>query len=198
MNYTIFNIKAINKIMRPVSVTCLKAFGWSVSGKAPDNLKYVIIAAPHTSNWDLPLTLLTAFALKLNLRWMGKDTLFRQPFKQFFMWLGGIPIDRSKSNSVVKQSIERFNAGKGLGLVISPAGTRTKVTCWRTGFYYIAAGAKVPIVLGFLDYRLKIAGLGPTVHPTGNMEKDMFRIRLFYQKITGKYPNKAIGNTKAE
>ena len=149
MNHTIFNIKCLNKIMRPISLTCLKTLGWSVIGKTPANLKYVIIAAPHTSNWDLPLTILTAFALNLNLQWMGKDDLFRPPFKQIFMWLGGIPINRRKSNSVVTQSIERFNASKNLGLVVSPAGTRTKVTYWRTGFYHIAAGANVPIVLVF-------------------------------------------------
>lgn len=194
MNYTIFDTAVINPLMRVLSFICLKAAGWSVVGPPPDIPKYVIIAAPHTSNWDLPLTLFTAFILNRKIYWMGKDTIFRKPFKQLFIWLGGIPIDRSKSNNMVSQSIEQFNINSCFILAIPPSGTRKKVSYWKKGFYYIAKGANVPIVLGFLDYRLKKAGLGPTIYPTGNIDRDMKKIRLFYQTITGKYPDKAINS----
>lgn len=174
-----------------ISMILLKLLGWRVESNIPKIKKMVIIAAPHTSNWDLPYTLFTAFILKTGIYWMGKDAIFKKPFRRLFMWLGGIPIDRSCSHSIVNQSIEQFNKRNRLALAIAPSGTRTKVTHWKTGFYHIAVGAKVPIALGFLDYKRKIAGFGAAIHPTGDLEADMARIRDFYKDITGKYPEKS-------
>jgi len=121
---------------------------------------------------------------------MGKDTLFRKPFEGFFKWLGGIPIDRSRSSNVVGQMIDKFHETDRLILTISPSGTRKRVEKWKSGFYHIASRAKVPVVLGFLDFKRKTGGIGPVVTLTGDMEQDMKGIRAFYSNIEGKYPDR--------
>ncbi len=161
---------------------------WKSKGTLPDARKFVLIAAPHTSNWDLFYTLLIAFDLKADIYWMGKETIFKKPFGRIMRWLGGVPIDRSTSNNIVEQSVALFHQSPRLILTVPPSGTRSRVTYWKTGFYHIANGAGVPIVLGFLDYRLKIGGLGPLVRPTGDITADMKVISSFYAGITGKYP----------
>jgi 1-acyl-sn-glycerol-3-phosphate acyltransferase len=166
-------------------------FGWRREGKPPEIPKYVIIAAPHTTNWELPTALMMAFAFRVKIRWMGKDSLFRWPFGAFFKWLGGIPVDRSRSLGMVEQTIQRFRERERFVLVMAPEGTRTKTTHWRTGFYHIACGANVPIVLGFLDYRRKVGGIGPVIMPTGDVEDDMKAIRAFYAGVTGKHPEQS-------
>jgi 1-acyl-sn-glycerol-3-phosphate acyltransferase len=175
-----------NKFMAWLGLIFLKLMGWRVEGEIPDVKKFVIIAAPHTSNWDFPITLAVAFALKTKIYWMGKAAIFRWPFAAAFRWLGGIPIDRSKSNNVVEQSIQAFHKREKLVMLVPPEGTRKKVSHWKTGFYHIAKGANVPIVLGFLDYRRKVGGIGPTFHPTGHIDKDLQAIQAFYATITGK------------
>jgi 1-acyl-sn-glycerol-3-phosphate acyltransferase len=175
-----------NKFMAWLGRMFLKLMGWRVEGEIPDIKKFVIIAAPHTSNWDFPITLAVAFALKMKIYWMGKAAMFRWPFAAAFRWLGGIPIDRSKSHNVVEQSIQAFHKLETLIMLVPPEGSRKKVNYWKTGFYHIARGANVPIVLGFLDYRHKVGGIGPTFHPSGHIEKDMQTIQAFYASVTGK------------
>lgn len=164
----------------------LKMLGWRIEGEIPDIKKFVIIAAPHTSNWDFPITLAITFALKIKIYWMGKAVMFHWPFGAACRWLGGIPIDRSRSHNVVEQSIQAFKDRDTLIMVIPPEGTRNKVSYWKTGFYHIARGANIPIVLGFLDYRRKTGGIGPTFYPTGRIEEDIKKIKTFYATITGK------------
>ncbi len=192
MNYTIFDTPIIKTLARWFSIMALKLTGWRIDGTVPDIPKFVLIAAPHTSNWDFPYTLFMAFALRIKIYWMGKDALFRGPLYWFFKWLGGIPVDRSKSNNVVAQSIQKFHQSDSLILTIPPSGTRKKVLYWKSGFYHIANGAGVPVVLGFLDYRRKVGGIGPVVAPTGDIESDMKIIKAYYADISGKYPEKAI------
>jgi 1-acyl-sn-glycerol-3-phosphate acyltransferase len=175
-----------NAFMAWLGLIFLKLMGWRVEGEVPDIKKFVIIAAPHTSNWDFPITLAVCFALKMKIYWMGKAAMFRWPFAAALRWLGGIPIDRSKSHNVVEQSIQAFHKLEKLIMVVPPEGTRKMVSYWKTGFYHIAQGANVPIVLGFLDYRRKVGGIGPTFHPTGHIEKDIQTIRNFYAAIMGK------------
>jgi len=151
----------------------------------------VVIAAPHTTNWDLPITLAMAFAFKCNLYWMGKESIFKPPFRKIMKFLGGVPIDRSTSNNVVEQSIQAFRENRKLVLVIPPEGTRKNVKYWKTGFYYIANGANVPIVMGFLDYKRKVGGIGQLFQPTGNINVDMVAIKHFYANISGKYHEKS-------
>ena len=161
MHHTMFDTPIVNVLLRRLALFLMWLFGWKMEGKLPDTPKFVLIAAPHTSNWDLPVMLCLAFAFRTRLFWMGKDTLFRRPFGAIMKWLGGIPIDRSKANDVVQQSAEHFRKADNLVMVVPPEGTRQKVRYWKTGFYRIAEAAKVPIVLGFLDYRRKVGGSGP-------------------------------------
>ena len=192
MNYTIFDTPVVRTLVRWFSIVFLWINGWRTQGALPAAPKMVMIAAPHTSNWDLPYMLFTAFVLRAKLYWMGKEAIFRWPFRGLFKWLGGIPIDRSTSNNVVDQSIAHFAKNDRLILTVPPAGTRKRVLNWKTGFYHIANGAGVPIVMGFLDYKKKIGGIGPVLQPTGDIEADMNAIRTFYQDISGKYPLKSI------
>jgi 1-acyl-sn-glycerol-3-phosphate acyltransferase len=178
---------APNKFMAWIGLMFLKMLGWRVEGKIPDIKKFVIIAAPHTTNWDFPITIAGTFVLKIKVYWMGKAAMFRQPFGAVCRWLGGIPIDRSQSQNVVEQAVQAFNERDNLIMLIPPEGSRKKVSYWKTGFYHIAKGANVPIVLGFLDYRRKVGGIGPTFYPTGRIEEDMQKIKAFYATITGKY-----------
>jgi len=193
MHRTIFDTPGVNTVLRTLSVAILKLTGWKLEGSLPPNgTKSVLIAAPHTSNWDLPYTLMVAFAFQLRIYWMGKAQIFRPPFRGLMMWLGGIPIARESSNNVVAASIEAIQSAKGpLQLVLSPEGTRSKVRHWKTGFYFIATGAGVPIVMTYLDYGSKRAGIGPVFQPTGDLEKDMLAIRTFYEPFKGKNPTQS-------
>jgi len=147
----------------------------------------VLIAAPHTSNWDLPYTLMVAFALRLNIYWMGKASIFRPPFGGLMRWLGGIAVQRERTNDLVAASAAAIRAADGpLQLVVPPEGTRGRTRHWKTGFYYIAQAAGVPIVLAYMDYARKISGLGPVFTPTGDVDADMAEIKRFYAGIQGR------------
>ncbi len=191
MHRTIFDTPVVNTVLRGLSLAVLKLAGWKVSGQLPANgRKCVMIAAPHTSNWDLPYTLMVAFALRLNIYWMGKEQIFRPPFRGLMMWLGGIPVRRESANNVVAASIESLQSADGpVQLVVPPEGTRSKARYWKTGFYYIAVGAQVPIVMAYMDYERKISGLGPVFEPTGDIEADMVTIKAFYAPFKGKNPD---------
>ena len=191
MHRTIFDTPVVNTVLRGLSLAVLKLAGWKVSGQLPANgRKCVLIAAPHTSNWDLPYTLMVAFALRLNIYWMGKEQIFKPPFRGLMMWLGGIPVRRESANNVVAASIESLQSADGpVQLVVPPEGTRSKARYWKTGFYYIAVGAQVPIVMAYMDYERKISGLGPVFEPTGDIEADMVTIKAFYAPFKGKNPS---------
>jgi 1-acyl-sn-glycerol-3-phosphate acyltransferase len=186
VNHTIFNTPGLEAFFHHASRCILSLAGWRMEGRLPMIPKFVLVGAPHTSNWDLPFTLLMAFAFRARIHWMGKKAIFRRPFKGFFQWLGGIPVQRSQSENLVEQSIQQFQQNERLILTIAPAGTRKRVIKWKSGFYHIACGADVPIVLGFLDYRRKVGGFGPLLYPTGNIAVDMKTIRAFYDGVTGK------------
>lgn len=188
MHRTIFDTPIVNTLLRAFSVSFLKLSGWKVEGQLPPGAeKSVFIAAPHTSNWDLPYTLMVAFALRLNVYWMGKEQIFKPPFRGLMMWLGGIPVRRETSNNLVAASVQAIKAASGpLQLIVPPEGSRSKVRYWKTGFYHIAVGAQVPIVLAYMDYSRKVSGLGPVFQPTGDLEADMVRIKAFYAPFQGK------------
>lgn len=188
MHRTIFSTPLVNTLFRTFSVLYLRLAGWQVQGAlAPEARKSVFIAAPHTSNWDLPYTLMVAFALRLNICWMGKASIFRFPFGGLMRWLGGIPVDRSKSNNLVAASALAITQARGaLQLIVPPEGTRAKTRYWKTGFYHIAISAQVPIVMAYMDYSRRISGLGPIFHPSGDLEHDMLRIKAFYAPFKGR------------
>ena len=192
MHRTIFDTPIVNTVLRAFSIAFMKLNGWKVEGSLPPGgQKSVLIAAPHTSNWDLPYTLMTAFILGLHVYWMGKAQIFKPPFRGVMMWLGGIPVDRDKANNLVAASIEALNAADGpLQLIVPPEGTRSNTRFWKTGFYYIAVGAKVPIVMAYMDYEKKQSGLGPVFVPSGDVEVDMAKIKAFYAPIKGKHPDR--------
>lgn len=194
MALTIFNTPVVNTLLKAFSVGFLRLTGWRVEGQLPDEArKSVLIAAPHTSNWDLPYTLMVAFALNLRVQWMGKSGIFRFPFGGLMRWLGGIPVDRSRSTNLVAASIDSIrNAAGPLQLIVPPEGTRSKTRYWKTGFYHIAVGAGVPIVMAYMDYRRKVSGLGPIFKATGDVERDMAAIKAFYATIVGKNPHQFV------
>lgn len=168
----------------------LKLFGWRLEAEAPVPDKFVLIAAPHTSGWDLPFMLATSYVMRVPISWMGKQELFRPPFSWFMRALGGIPIDRSARKDRVAWAVEQFNRAERLVLAIPAEGTRGNVSYWKSGFYHIARGASVPIGMGYLDFERKLCGVGGFVMPTGDIRADMDRIRAFYKDIRGKYPAK--------
>lgn len=166
----------------------LKITGWKVSGVLPIEPRTVIIAAPHTSNWDFVFLIAATSALGVRIHWLGKDSLFNHPLGFIMHWLGGIPVNRSKRNQLVNQIAERFKAQASLHLVIPPAGTRAQTDRWRSGFYHIAQTAKVPVIFGFLDYPKKLAGISEAMPLSGRLKEDMDRIRAFYADKVGKFP----------
>ncbi len=195
MRYTIFDTPILKTILHYQALALLRIFGWRREGTIPAHRKFVVISAPHTSNWDLPLGLLFAFAFRIKVFWMGKDSLFHGPFGGIMKWLGGIPVDRGRSTGMVDRSIAAFREREKMVLIIAPEGTRTRALRWRTGFYHIAQGAGVPIVLGFLDYGRKRGGIGPVIQPSGDLEADMKLMRDFYSQITPKHPERVSQRT---
>ncbi len=186
MHHTIFDTPVVNVLMYWISRSVLRLAGWRLIGAAPTVPKYVLIAAPHTSNWDFPVTLMICFALRLKVYWMGKSSLFPPLIGAVMRWLGGIPVHRSRAGNLVQGTVDAFNKAERLTVIVPPEGTRAKVTHWKTGFYYIAQGAGVPIALGFLDFRKKEGGIGPLFQTTGDIAADMVEIQAFYNGITGK------------
>lgn len=170
--------------------TFLRLCGWRVDAARPTEKKFVVIAAPHTSNWDAVFMLAGTYVIGIRFAWMGKHTLFKPPQGWLFSWLGGLPVDRRAPGGVVGSMIDRFARTDEFILAVPPEGTRGKTEYWKSGFYHIAEGAHVPICLGYLDYANKVCGLGPMVMPSGDMRADMDRIRAFYADKRGKYPAK--------
>ena len=188
MHRTIFTTPGVNTVLRLLSTSFLRWTGWQITGQAPaGHPKCVLIAAPHTSNWDLPYTLMVAFALRLNIYWMGKRQIFRWPFGGLMRWLGGIAVDRSQSTNLVAASAQALRVAEGsVHLVVPPEGTRSQTRHWKTGFYWIAHEAGVPIVLAYMDYPRKLSGLGPVFTPTGDIDADMAKIKAYYSQYEGK------------
>ena len=171
-----------------LALAILHALGWKLEVTLPDTKKYVLIGAPHTSNWDFVYMLLFRSAIGIHPRWIGKDTFFCWPFGGLWKRLGGIPVNRRSRHSFVDQMVATFQEHDELILVIAPEGTRSKTRYWKSGFYYIALGAGVPIVMGFVDYARKVGGIGPTLMPTGDIQADFAALREFYADKTGKHP----------
>ena len=168
----------------------LRLLGWRVAGTLPDTRHWVLIGAYHTSNLDTPLMLAAAFVLGVPLSWLAKGELFRGPLAPLLRAVGGIPVDRSQRSNTVQQMVELFRTRPEFYLALSPEGTRKRSEYWKSGFYHIAVGAGVPIVLGFIDYRTREVGVGPFLVPTGDLEADMRVIRAFYEPIQPRYPDK--------
>ena len=172
------------RLLRPIGRLWLWAGGFRVVGEMPELAKFIIIAAPHKTNWDLPNALAAGLHYGVRIHWMGKDSLFKWPFGGFMRWIGGIPVDRSKRNNAVAQMVELFGASKELIVVIPPEGTRSEVTRWKSGFYHIANGAGIPLALAFVDYKNRRIGITGLFHPTGDYDADLARIQAVYADLS--------------
>lgn len=188
MHRTFAQTPILGALFRLLSQAFLRMAGWRPEGGTLEARKAVIIAAPHTSNWDFLYLITLCAVLHADIYWMGKDTLFRWPFGRITKWFGGIPIDRSRANNVAAQTIQTFNECDDLYIIIPAEGTREKVQYWKRGFYYIAHGAGIPIMLGFLDYGRKRGGFGKALIPTGDIQADMKIIREYYAPVQARHP----------
>ncbi len=177
-------------MVRALLLFLYRRHGWTALGTAPVERRFVMIAAPHTSNWDFPYYLGLTHTLGVRTHFMAKKSLFRWPFARFMREVGGVSVDRSASQDTVEQMIAEFARRDDFVLTIAPEGTRDHVKAWRTGFYRIAHGAGVPIVCGFMDYAKRTGGIGPIIHPTGDYEADMAPVFAFYRGVTGKHPER--------
>lgn len=151
-----------------------------------------MIAAPHTSNWDLLYARAAFYIMNIPVRYTIKKELFFFPLGSFLKALGGIPIDRKIKTNMVDKMIDLYTQYDELCILITPEGTRSYSNEWKKGFYHIANGANIPISLGYLDYAKKHAGVGPLIVPTGDYQKDLEVIQDFYRGITAKYPEKGV------
>ena len=180
----------LSRIVRRILLWFYQTRGWTAVGAPPQDRRCVILAAPHTSNWDFINFLGLTNALGIKTHFMGKSSLFRWPMGRFMRDMGGVAIDRTASRNYVEATIAEFARRKEFMLVIAAEGTRSAVTQWRTGFYHIALGAGVPLVLGYVDYAKKIGGHGPAFMPTGDYEADMRHIVDFYADKTARHPER--------
>jgi len=172
-------------VLRAIGRLYLRGSGWRIDGEFPTEQKLVLIVAPHTSNWDFTLGIAVLFGLELRVSWLGKHAIFKAPFRKFLRWMGGIPVNRSASHGVVDACIEAFEATPALMLALAPEGTRKGVSRWKTGFYRIAAEAKVPIMPVGFDFREHCVKLMPLFHPTGNLEQDLPLIQACFKDVHG-------------
>ncbi len=175
-------------MLRLISQTILKLAGWKLDVVQPEEKKFVMIGAPHTSNWDFPLALLTFWTLEQKIYWVAKMEMFWGPLHYLFVYLGGIPVDRSAANGFIQQIADRFDQADEMILAIAPEGTRSKTDYWKSGFYHIAVAAKVPICLAFVDYSRKTLGFSKVLYPTGDIDKDMDMVAEFYKDFKGIKP----------
>lgn len=162
--------------------------GWKFDGDIPDEPKFVIIVAPHTSNWDFFVGVAALFALGFNVSFLGKHTLFKWPLGIFMRWLGGIPVQRAERRDRVAESVGAFRSNEKLILAIAPEGTRKLVKQWKTGFYHVAHGAGVPIVPVAFDYGSKTVRLGAPFHTTGDIGVDMPELKKFFVGVVARHP----------
>ncbi|GAB4455991.1 MAG: lysophospholipid acyltransferase family protein [Anaerolineales bacterium] len=191
MKTTIFNTPFLSYLLHLKARFLMRLAGWRVDGKLPDLPKFILIGAPHTSNWDFLLFLGVAFTLRADVRFMGKAELFRSPLGWFFRYCGGYPVDRKKATGLVEQMVNAINAADQFILTITPEGTRSYVTDWKRGFYHIAKGAGIPIVFAAVDGRRKVVRIDPQpFSPTGDIEADMAVIKGKFAGFGGVKPHK--------
>ncbi len=167
----------------------LRLLGWTVVGEESPTMRAVIVAAPHTSNWDFIYFILAAWSLKAPVRWMGKKEMFPLPVRWLFKRMGGIPINRGAAGGVVSQMVTAFESGDPMAVVITPEATRKRVEYWKSGFYRIATEADVPVVFGTINSKLKEVGIKPGFDPSGDVKADMDIIRAFYADAHGLKPD---------
>ena len=177
-------------MLQAIARLLLRLGGWTAVGGPPECSKAVLIAAPHTSNWDGYWGIVYKVAVQLDVHWFAKQSLFWFPLSSLLRAFGGIPLDRKRAGSAVDLAIDMFRTNDSFYFALAPEGTRSKTRHWKTGFYRIAVGADIPVVLGFFDYDRKRIGLGPPLTLTGDQQQDLESLRAFYADINGRWPEK--------
>lgn len=173
---------------RALAGRILGLFGWRMEGTLPDAPRFVLIVAPHTSNWDFPLGIFAMFTVGLQLTWLGKHTLFRFPVRRLLRWLGGEPVDRAAPLGVVGAAIERFRDRPQWVLAIAPEGTRRRISQWKTGYHRVARGAGVPILPVAIDYSRRVIEIGTLFEPTDDAAADTAALRRRFTAAMARYP----------
>ncbi len=177
-----------SRVLYWIGYCVLRAAGWRLDVRLPDLPKMVVIAAPHTSNWDFVFGMAAVLRLQLDLHWYAKHTLFASWLGPLFRWLGGLPVDRSAAGGVVRQTATAFAERRQLIIALAPEGTRSRREQWKRGFYHMASTAQVPIVAAYIDYARKQIGIGPVFTPSGDWARDMKPVFTFYRGIQAKRP----------
>lgn len=165
----------------------MRLFGWRMTGSLPDIPRMVLIAAPHTSNWDFLVGVGAMYSAGFRVSFLGKHTLFRPPLGWIMRWLGGRPVDRASTRGMVAETVAQMQASDRFILALAPEGTRKRVVRWKTGFWQVAKAAGLPIVLGFFDYGTRTVGFGPIVWP-GELDQDLSTIQSYYRTRTPRHP----------
>lgn len=178
----------VSAFMHGLATLLFRLTGWTIEGSVHQPPRFVIIAAPHTSNWDAVILVTAAYIFNVKLSWFIKEAAFFWPLGPIIRFFGGVPIERSARRNMVAKAIDEFAERDPFILAVPPEGTRKHSTHWKTGFYHIAHGARVPIVMGYIDYRRKVAGLGPSIVPTGDIDADFKVFAEFYSHVTPKFP----------
>ena len=172
-------------LLRKIARFGINISGWTIKGRVPDEERIVIIAAPHTSNWDFVLAMLAIFGLNIKLRWLGKHSIFKPGFKNFFKWLGGIPVYRDNPSNLIDNVVKIVKREKSIVIAMTPEGTRKKVKRWKTGFLRIAKQTHSKILLISIDAPTKSIEIGKVFNPTGNSEDDLAFIQKYYSSFRG-------------
>ncbi len=175
-------------LLRKIARFGINISGWTIKGRVPDEERIVIIAAPHTSNWDFILAMLAIFGLNIKLRWLGKHSIFKPGFKNFFKWLGGIPVYRDNPSNLIDNVVKIVKKEKSIVIAMTPEGTRKKVKRWKTGFLRIAKQTHSKILLISIDAPTKSIEIGNIFNPTGNSEEDLEFIQKYYSSFRGINP----------
>lgn len=179
-------LPAQRRFSRWLGRSVLRLGGWRVTGTLPDIPKLVLIAAPHSSNWDGIWGMAAKMALGFDVRVLGKDALFWWPLSIVLRQLGVIPLDRSRPQGVVDQAVELIRSSPKMWFALAPEGTRKPVEKWKSGFLKIAHGAGVPVLMAYFHYPQRTIGIGPLFHTTGDLEADMAAVRAWYRPWQGK------------
>jgi 1-acyl-sn-glycerol-3-phosphate acyltransferase len=180
----------LKKLIKLLSILILKILGWKVDSGKDIPSKFLLITYPHTSNWDFIFSLLIQWVIGLKIFWVAKHSLFKGPMKYMMTYLNAIPVNRTFPKNFITEMVSKFDSGNNVIIAIAPEGTRKKTKYLKTGFYEIAIKAKVPLVLGYLDYKNKIGGFGTCLQVSGDIQKDLNRLKEFYADKTAFDPEK--------
>ncbi len=183
--------------MRGLLLRLFRLRGWRLEGARPAARRFVIVGAPHTSNWDFVFFIGTTHHFGITPRFMGKQSLFRWPLRRFMFDMGGVPVDRAKRGNYAEAMVAAFAAHDDFALVIAAEGTRSAVGKWRSGFWHIARGAGVPVVPAWVDHEAMTGGLGPEIMPSDDFDADMARLAEFYRAKMPGHPRWAAFDAEA-